>query len=157
MIEVDDAIIAAVAAEGLTLYNAFVPSDQDNDAFEPGDPGEPRVITVEFPFAVLYSNLGDDNIRRLGGRSSQRSVFFQVTSVGLTPAQAKWAAARQRRALKDRRLEVIDPETDTPYRIGRISVDESQRMRRDDETTDPNGNPAFYLVDTYSVKVSNKR
>lgn len=157
MHEIDLAIIAAVEAEGVTLYNGAVPTDNERDAFEPGEVGEPVVVTVEFPYAVLYSNFGDDYKRRLAGRTSQRSKFFQISCVGLEPEQAQWVARRVRRALKDRRLEVTDPDTETPYRMGLIDIGESQRLRRDDTTTDPNGNPAYYLVDTGSVKVSNKR
>lgn len=163
MQEVDAAIIAAVEAEGLPLYDANVPTDQENDTHATGDTDEPRIVTVELPYAVLFSNFGDDNAPRLGGRTSQRSKFFQINSVGGTPEQAQWAAARVRQALKDRRLVVFVPDpatlapTDVPYRMGRISVDESQRMRRDDNTATPDGNPVFFLTDIFSVRVSNKR
>lgn len=163
MQEVDAAIIAAVQAEGLPLYNANVPTDQQNDTHPTGAADEPRIVTVDLPYGVLYANFGDDNAPRLGGRTSQRSKFFQVNSVGSTPEQAQWAAARVRRALKDRRLVVFVPDpvtgeqTDVKYRMGRIGVEESQRVRRDDATTDPNGNPLFFLTDNFSVRVSNKR
>lgn len=156
MQEVADAVLAAVEAEGVTIHDGNVPTDQESDAFEPGDPNEPTIVTAELPYAALYMNFGDDYARRLGGRTSQRSVFWQITSVGGTPEQCRWVARLQRRALKDRRLVVTDTESGTPYRVGLVDVGESQRMRRDDTTTDPNGNPIYLLVDTYSVKLSNK-
>lgn len=154
MHEVDRAIIAAVADQGVTLHDGDVPTVQD-----PMNP-DVRVITVDFPYAVLFSNFGDDNAPRLSGRSSQRSVFFQVTYAGLSVEQAKWVAARQRRALGDKRLTVYrdDPvtgeQTTDTYRTGLITVDESQRIRADHEATDPEGRPVFYGVDLYSMNVS---
>lgn len=155
---VDAAIIAAVEARGVTMHNADVPTEQN-----PLDP-DVRVITVEFPYTVLYSNLGDDNpfrhTSRLSGRASRRSVFFQVTSVGTTVDQAKWAAERQRRALSGKRLvvDVWDEDTGEPtgekLQTGLVNVSESQRVRRDDTATDPEGKPVFYLVDIYTLPVS---
>lgn len=154
MHEVDRAIIAAVAAQGVDMHEGDVPTEQD--AMNP----DVRVITVGFPYAVLFSNFGDDNAPRLSGRSSQRSVFFQVTYVGLSMDQAKWVGRRQRAALGDKRLTVYrdDPatgeQTTATYRTGLISVDESQRVRADHEATDPEGQPVFFGVDTYSMNVS---
>lgn len=162
MIEVDRAIIAALEAEGIRVGNGYIATDQDADAFEPGDPNEPTVITVELPYAVLYSNFGDDYKRRLSGFASKRSVFWQITYVGSTVDQVKWAQRRGRRALA-RRLDVLvyDEDTDEPtgekYETGLIDIEESQRVRRDDATVDPNGDPLFYGVDTHSVKVTKKR
>lgn len=161
MQEVADAVLAIVAAQGVTVHDANVLTDQDTDGYQPGDPGEPTIITVELPYGVIYMNLGDDYKRRLAGRTTQRSVFWQFTSVGGTPEQCRWVAKRQRRAQEGKRLtlpilDVDDEPTGETYKSGLITVGESQRMRRDDTTTDPNGNPVYLLVDTYSVKLSKR-
>ena len=163
MQEVADAVLSVIGAENVRVFDANVPTDQAGDIYEPGSVDEPVVVTVDLPYVVIYMNFGDDNQPRLAGRTAQRSVFWQITSVGLTPEQTRWAHKRARRALKDRRLvvHVVDDATGQPtgetYQSGRISIGESQRMRRDDTTTDPDGNPVFYLVDTCSVKLQNKR
>lgn len=162
MQEINDAIVAAIRAEGCAAYDGNVPTDQARNGADPADPLTVRVVTVELPYAVLYANFGDDYHKRLGGRTSQRSKFWQVTSVGSSPQQANWVNNRVRRALKDRRLTVYVPDpatgrpTNVPWQLARITVEESQRLRRDDTTTDANGDPVYLLVDTFSTKVSLK-
>ena len=76
------AVRTAVEAYPIKLWTERVPTEQD-----PRDP-DVKIISVTFPYARMLSNLGDDNVPRLGGRDMQRSVFWQITAVGQTFAQA---------------------------------------------------------------------
>ena len=160
MHEVDVAVKAAVEAFPIKLWTERVPTEQD--ARDP----EVRVISVAFPYARMLSNLGDDNVPRLGGRDMQRSVFWQITAVGQTFAQTKLALGWCRTALSGKRLPVYVHEVDdndelvptgTRYKTSLVTVSESQRIREDPENTDPYGRPLFYGVDLYTMRLSLRR
>lgn len=113
---------------------------------------EDKVVRHELPYAVHYSSLGDDpptdENARLAGQRGRRSVFFSVTYVGGDTRQTKWAGQKIRDALAGRRLIVPG------HRVWLVSVEESQRIRRDDEAARPDGGPLFYGVDNYAVSIT---
>lgn len=108
-----------------------------------------KVVEYPLPFVVYYSNVGDDHEPRLSGRSTRHSVFFSVTYVGLSRDQAKWAGEKVRAALFGKRVDAGNG-----ARSWLISLDESQRVRRDDDAIRPGGEPLFYGVDNYSVSIT---
>lgn len=146
---VDDAV--------LDLLRAAIPpidadgngtlEDRVHDGFVPTADPDSKVVTAALPYVVYYSNFGDDHNPRLDGRSGRRSVFFQVSYVGASRDQAKWAGERQRAALTGTRPSIPG------LRTWLINVEESQRVRRDDDAARPDGSPLFYGVDTYAVSV----
>jgi hypothetical protein len=142
---VDNAVLAAMrTALGTTKVH-------DGLTAVRSEPGRPLVITYELPYAVFYSNVGDDHSPRLDGRTSRRSVFFSVNYVGLTRDQAKWAGEKIRDALEGRRLVVPG------HRVWLVDIQESQRVRRDDDAIRPDGKPLFYGVDNYAVSITRVR
>lgn len=111
-----------------------------------------KIVRFPLPYATFYSSLGDDpdteENQRLTGRRTRRSVFFSATYVGDSREQAKFAGQKIRDALAGRR----------PVIAGRrswlIGVEESQRVRRDDDAIQPDGAPLFYGVDNYSLSIT---
>ncbi len=135
---VDEAAIARLeSVPHLNVHDSEV--DVDNDS---------NVVIYPLPYVVYYSNVGDDHSPRLSGRRTRRSVFFSLTCVGLSRDQAKWAGERARDALMDHRIVV-------PNRgVWLVDLQESQRVRRDDEAVRPDGSPLFYGVDNYAISVT---
>lgn len=131
----DDDLVPPAGA--IRVYDAV--ADADNEG---------KVVTYPLPYAVYYSNVGDDHSPRLDGRNSRRSVFFPIIYVGEDRSQAKWAGEQIRAALTGSRLSVPD------HRVWLVDVQESQRVRRDDDTTQPDGSPLFYGVDNYAVSIT---
>lgn len=113
---------------------------------------EDKVVTYDVPYVVFYSSLGDDTTedenQRLDGRSRRRSVFFTMTYVGESPRSAKVAGQRIRDALAGYRLTIAG------HRVWLTGVEESQRVRRDDDAIRPDGSPLFYGVDNYAVSIT---
>lgn len=108
----------------------------------------PVVVTLDLPYIVYHSSIGDDDNPRLTGRKRRRSVFFSLMYVGEDRNQAKWAGELARNALQGKRIPVSDfPKT---WLCG---LEESQRVRRDDDAIRPDGSPLFYGVDDYAVSV----
>lgn len=135
---VDTALLARLkAVPGLHVHDGFVKVDNDSN-----------VVTYPVPFVVFYSNVGDDHSPRLSGRNTRRSVFFSLTYVGLTREQSKWAGERARAALMDRRLTVPN------HGVWLVDLQESQRVRRDDDALRPDGSPLFYGIDNYAISVT---
>ena len=112
------------------------------------DDRDAKIVTAALPYLAYFSSLGDDSNRRVNGANGRRSVFFQVTYVGETREQAKWAGERQRAALADRTITIPG------RKAWRIVLGESQRIRRDDDAARPDGSPLFYGVDLYSVAIT---
>lgn len=135
---VDTAILALMEATGVDIHDGLVTTDQTSGSV---------VVTYAVPYAVFYSSIGDDDNRRLSGRKTRRSVFFQVTYVGEDRNQTKWAGEKIRAALQGKRP-VVDG-----HRMGLIDLEASQRIRRDDDAIRPDGSPLFYGVDEYAVSV----
>lgn len=137
---VDTAALAVLRDTGIAVYDGLT--------LVSTEPGKPMVITYTLPYAVYYSNVGDDHARRLSGFPSRRSVFISLTYVGLTAEQAKAAGERLRDAMQESRLEVPG------HNVFLTDVQESQRIRRDDDAIRPDGRPLFYGVDNYAVSVT---
>lgn len=158
---VDDALFAMLEAAGM-----WVPElHEDDPEAAPADPAamhvhdglvavnnETKVVTYELPYAVFYSSLGDDpesdENQRLTGRRGRRSIFWSMHYVGADRRQAKWAGEQIRNAFRGRRVMVAG------HRSWLIQVEESQRVRRDDDAIRPDGSPLFYGVDNYSVSIT---
>lgn len=158
---VDRALLERLEAAGM-----WVPSlhDEDEDPTPP-DPdalvvhdgrvdvdNDTNVVSFDLPYVVFHSSLGDDpaseSNERLIGIRGRRSVFFTVTYVGGDRHQAKWAGQEVRDQLAGHRLVVLG------HRVWPISVEESQRVRRDDDAIQPDGAPLFYGVDNYAVSIT---
>jgi uncharacterized protein (DUF427 family) len=158
---VDEALFEMLEAAGM-----WVPAlHEDDPEAAPTDPdamvvfdglvvadNESNVVEYELPYAVHYSSLGDDpeseENQRLTGRRGRRSIFWSTTYVGADRRQAKWAGQKIRDALAGRRVVVAG------HRSWLITVEESQRVRRDDDAIRPDGSPLFYGVDNYSVSIT---
>lgn len=136
----DDAIMAALEAAGLRVHDGLVLVTATGET--------QRVVTYPLPFVVYYSNVGDESGERLAGRTTRYNVFFSLTYVGLTAEQAKWAGEKARAALSGVRFTIPG------HKVGICVLDESQRVRRDDDAIRPDGAPLFYGVDNYSVFVN---
>jgi hypothetical protein len=119
------------------VHDSYVPTKRDSN-----------IVTSALPYLVYYSNVGDDSNRRLNGANGRRSVFFQVTYVGDSRKQAKWAGEKARAALADKAITVPG------RKAWRVLLDESQRIRRDDDAARADGSPLFYGVDTYSIAIT---
>lgn len=141
---VDDAVLAALEATGVNIHDGLMLPDLA------GNPDRPVKITYDLPYAVFYSNIGDDDDEnpRLIGRHTRRSVFFSLTIVGEDRWQVKWAGERIRTALQDTRLTIPG------YRSWPIGLEESQRIRRDDDAIRSDGSPLFYGVDSYALSIA---
>lgn len=113
------------------------------DPFAIGKP----VVTYPVPFASYASAIGDDDNPRLSGRKVRRSVPFYITYVGTTRDQAKWAGERLRLKLQRRRLDIDG------FRVWPIQLDQSQRVRHDDNVMRTDGSPLYYGIDWYSVSI----
>lgn len=114
------------------------------------DPFTPDKVTISYPvpFATYTSSVGDDDNMRLSGRKTRRSVFFTFIYVGTTLEQTKWAGERLRLKLQRRRLGIEG------YRTWPIGLEQSQRVRRDDNVMRPDGSPLWYGIDDYAVSIS---
>lgn len=135
---VDTAVLAVLQATGIDINDGYVDADTGTN-----------VVSYPLPYAVYYSSVGDDDNRRLSGRKTRRSVFFTVTYVGRNRDQTKWAGEKLRAVLQGKRLTVPG------HRMGLVDLQESQRIRRDDDAVRPDGSPLFYGVDNYAVSIFN--
>jgi hypothetical protein len=137
---VDDVVLAALEATGVTIHDGLVEVDNST-----------KVVTYPLPFAVYYSSLGDedrDDNPRLVDVATRRSVFITLIYVGEDRRQAKWAGEKIRAALSDKRFVIPG------YRTWKCRLEESQRIRRDDDAARPDGSPLFYGVDNYALSVT---
>jgi hypothetical protein len=106
------------------------------------------VIEVPLPYAVYYGSVGDDDNRRLSGHKARLSVFFEITYVGISMEQAIWAGEQIHFALKDRRITLAG------HKTWLCGLQESQRVRRDDESTRPDGKPLFFGRSTFAASMT---
>lgn len=128
----DDTLLTMLRTAPLDVYDGYVEADETE-----------KVIAVDLPYVVFYSSTGDDTDERLCGRPAGQVLSFQVTSVGSTREQAKWAAAKTRVVVNRKRVD------------GSMIIHEAgQPVRRDDDYTRPGGGPLFYGVDEYSVRTT---
>lgn len=137
---VDDVVMAAIRAAGVTLEDGFFRA--------PAEPGVPVRIDTPLPYAVYYSSIGDEHNPRLDGRRRRGSVFFSVTYVGIDRNQTKAAGERIRRAISGVRFAV------SGHRTWPVQLQQSQRVRRDDGAVNPEGHPLFYGVDDYDLSLT---
>lgn len=134
---VDNDLLAKLRATGVDVNDSLV--DADNTG---------NVVNYPTPYLVFYSSVGDDANPRLDGRNRRRSVFFTVTYVGTSREQAKAAGEKARAALIGKRVTVAGAKS---WLIG---LEESQRVRRDDDAIRPDGSPLYYGVDNYAVSIT---
>ena len=125
----DADILTLLAGADLNVHDGYINADETT-----------KVISVSLPYVVFYSTPGYDNDLRFFGAGG-RVVEFQVTGVGATREQAKWALDKARDALNRQRLNGS---------VIRRS-DDNAMVRRDDDYTRPGGGPLFYGVDRYGV------
>lgn len=138
---VDKVILDRLGAlDGFDMYDAVMELD-DSD-------GNPKIVTYDLPYAVYTSNIGDDDKARLTGRRARRSVFFSILYVGIDRNQAKACGERIRDSLQDKSIPV--PE----HKVWLCQLQESQRIRRDDEAVRPDGSPLYYGVDNYALPIT---
>lgn len=105
-----------------------------------------KTVQLQAPYFAYYSNIGEPRNRDLAGLAKSTVTEFQVTYVGITRDQAKWAGERARTALTATKM--------APY--GRPRVVESQRVREDTDArvlVDDRYRTLFYGVDIYRVVV----
>lgn len=138
---VDNVVMAAIEATGLDLHDGLVEADNSSN-----------VVTYELPYAVYYSSVGDDpptaENMRMTGQRGRRSIFFAITYVGLDRNQTKWAGEKIRAALQGKRFAIPG------YRSWPVWLEESQRIRRDDDAIRPDGSPLFYGVDNFAISIA---
>lgn len=121
----------------LRLYDSVVEFDTDG-----------KTVLYDLPYGVYYASIGDEHSPRLTGRTTRRAKFFSITYVGATRDQTAWAGERFRAALVGRRLSIPS------HRLWLIGLEESQRIRRDDDAVRLDGSPLFYGVDNYAVSIT---
>lgn len=134
---VDDVVLAVLEGTGVTIHDGLVTADNTSN-----------VVTYPLPYAAYYSSVGDDDNRRLSGRSGRRSVFFSVVYVGADRNQTKWAGEKIRAVLQEKRIAVPG------HKTWLCRLEESQRVRRDDDAIRPDGSPLFYGVDNYALSIT---
>jgi hypothetical protein len=108
-------------------------------------PGQPVVVRYKLPYITYTSNVGDVSNRRLAKRVGRHSTFWSLMIVGQSREQVTEAGHRARNALLD-----VRPDIDG-YRFWPVTLEESQRIYRDDDAIQPDGKPLFYGVDNYAV------
>lgn len=138
---VDDVILARLAAAGVDIHDGEM-------QFPEGEGPARKIIPYDLPYATYYSSVGDDDRPRLTGRRARRSVFFSIIFVGGDRNQTKACGERIRLHLQDRKIEVPG------YQTWLCQLQESQRIRRDDEVVRPDGTPLFYGVDNYALPIT---
>lgn len=121
----------------LALYDSLVRFESDG-----------KTLAYDTPYGVYYASIGDEHSPRLTGRTTRRAKFFSITYVGATRDQTAWAGERFRAALVGRRLDIPG------HRLWLIGLEESQRIRRDDDAVRLDGSPLFYGVDNYAVSIT---
>lgn len=142
-----DEVLLDVLAEALPPVGG---ESRVHDGLVPVDDPDAKIISATLPYLAYYSSLGDDSNPRVAGYKARRSMFFQITYVGVDRNQAKWAGELQRAALADKVFTI-------PGRKSwRVLLGESQRIRRDEDAARPDGSPLFYGVDLYSLAVTRK-
>jgi len=132
----------------LTLLRVLNPplNVHDSDVLD-SDP-DTKVVAATLPYVVFYALMDDPAAGdSLAGTSGAYLTGFQLTGVGETRAQAKWALERAKAALDRKR--VVFP---AGARFVR-RTDVNQYVRRDDTWTRPGGAPLFFGVDRYAVVI----
>lgn len=129
----DDLLALLRAVPNLNVWDGYVDADETA-----------KVISVPLPYVAFLSSTGRDWQEGFCGGVSGQVVEFQLTGVGSTRRQAKWALGKVRTALSRKRVngELV------------VRSDVVEFVRREDDYTLPGGEPLFYGVDRYSVGVN---
>lgn len=137
---VDDVVLDLLRGASVDIHDGeFLLSEPDTQR---------QVVPYETPYAVYYSSVGTDDRRRITGRSARRSVFFSITYIGGDRNQAKWLGEKIRDLLNDKPIVIPG------HNSWLCQLQESQRVRRDDEVVRPGGKPLFYGVDNYALPIT---
>lgn len=141
---VDDEILTLLAVSPFHLYDPSVTATVNAifDGYPEADETE-KVISIPLPYLVYVTTPGYDNDPRQCGDVGGRVLEFQVTAVGRSQRQAKWALDHAREALSRKRL----------GRALIVRSEDNLYVRRDDEFTRPDGGPLFLGVDRYAVAI----
>lgn len=140
MTAADDAVVLAVldAVANLNVHDGDVPDS---------DPAT-MVITAALPYVLFYAMADDPEVGdNLAGTSGAYLTGFQVTFVGESREQAKWAGEKARGVLDRKRLAFP-----AGSRFVRLS-DPAPFVGRDDTWTRPGGAPLFIGQDRYTVAI----
>lgn len=135
---VDTVLLSMLRSTGFTVHDGLVVVDNSG-----------KTVEYPVPYATYTSSIGDYHAERLDGRPGILSVFFSVTYVGTTREQAKGLGEKFRAVLVRKRVNGTGI-----TRSGLIHLEESQRVRRDDDAIRLDGTPLFYGVDNYAVSVT---
>src|SRR5690349_18558244 len=138
------------AADDATVLTALdaVPNLNVHDGYVADSDPDDQIITADLPYVVVY-RFGDDAEPgdAMSGTSGAHLSRFQVTAVGETPEQARWAAEKARAVLDRKHLTFA-----AGSRLVRHDGT-SLAVVRDDTWTRPGGLPLFSGVDRYAVLI----
>lgn len=135
-----ETVLAAIEAAAAGLFDVFDGYVKDSDENR-------HTISAPLPYVVYFGTPGYPINRRLGGRSG-RAVEFQVTAVGRTAEQARWAGQKVEDHL-DGLAVTVDGRR---CRIRRDELDNAFTSR-DDTWTRPDGGPLFNDFRRYVIPV----
>lgn len=140
MIVVDTAVLTRLRSNvNLHVFDGLVLPTKD--------PDQPVRVNLPMPYINYTSAVGDDDNYRLAGRRQRRSVPFWLMYVGLDREQAKGAGEAARELLEGWLASIEN------HNVWRCKLEESQRIRRDDDALNPDGKPLFYGVDAYAISM----
>lgn len=134
----DAAVLALLrAVAGLNVHDGYVTDSDENE----------HTISAPLPYVVLYSMspVPEGESRSLVGSAGADELEWQISGVGSTREQAKWALAKARAALADKRLTAL------PQKPVVRQTDDRFMVRRDDTWTRPGGGPLFFGADRYAA------
>jgi len=106
------------------------------------------VVIAEKRYAIYTSSVGWDINPRLSGVSGARSVFFAVEIYGRTLEQAKWVGESIRDRLTGWRPVIPG------HRCSLVNLEQSQRIRRDDEIVATDTHAVYVGLDEYAVVIT---
>lgn len=155
--EVDAAILALLGDPVSGKPNTYFRSSVGVTVFDgwfklpPNDNPNAKAIDYPLPYANFLSSFGDEDSRRLSGRTAQTEEFFRLFVVGEERQQVKWAVGRLRSHLSGVRLTGLTVNTSL------IRVDSAPLITRDDGATRPDGRPLFAAIDNYTLRTSIRR
>ena len=129
---IPDAILERGRSAVDPFYDGEVPRDKE------GQPLKKR-------YAVIYMAPGQRDADDLARTGKDHRFRWQVTSVGVDAAQARWVATRVRDAFLDARL-VVDG-----WQVGVVEHTSDERIRRDDDLP---REALHYAVDTYALNAT---
>jgi hypothetical protein len=139
----DETPVPEAPEDAIVVHDGYVAVDTDG-----------KTVLYPLPFVAYYSSVGDDDRDdnpRLIDVATRRSVYLNLIYVGADRRQAKWAGEKVRAAIGDKRLTVAGF-----TKTWKCKLEESQRIRRDDDAARPDGSPLFYGVDNYAVSIALK-